>query len=262
MLICPHCGKSLQKKDRAYVCAGRHSFDLSRQGYVNLLPVSARKTENPGDNAAMIACRRRFLSGGAYSPLREKVCEILQVFRPSSVLDCGCADGYYTEELAKRFPCVFGFDISRDAVRLAAARDKKAVYFVASSFRIPVSSASVDAVTRIFAPDAPEEFLRVLRRGGAFVEVLPGERHLSELKEILYETVRPNRVPSSVREGMKLLSEEELIYAFTPDADGRRDLYGMTPYAYKTGKSGEEKLAAAPVCPVTAHFVLRTYVRI
>lgn len=261
MLICPNCGKKLDKKGNAFVCGGGHSFDLARQGYVNLLPVSGKKSENPGDNAVMTECRRKFLESGAYAPLRDFLCEELKKYRPQTVLDCGCAEGYYTRALAEKFPCVFGFDISKVAVRLAAGAGKKATYFVASAFSLPVRDSSCDALTRIFAPDAPEEFLRVLKTGGVFLEVVPGKDHLIELKEILYEEVRPNKIPPRERKGMRLKEEEIVSYPFDPEAETRLALYGMTPYAYKTGRRGEEKLAAAPVCPITAEFIVRTYIK-
>ena len=208
MLICPNCGKKLDKKGNAFVCGGGHSFDLARQGYVNLLPVSGKKSENPGDNAVMTECRRKFLESGAYAPLRDFLCEELKKYRPQTVLDSSC-----------------------------------------------------DALTRIFAPDAPEEFLRVLKTGGVFLEVVPGKDHLIELKEILYEEVRPNKIPPRERKGMRLKEEEIVSYPFDPEAETRLALYGMTPYAYKTGRRGEEKLAAAPVCPITAEFIVRTYIK-
>ena len=36
VLACPVCGGSLQLQERSLVCDARHSFDLAKQGYVNL----------------------------------------------------------------------------------------------------------------------------------------------------------------------------------------------------------------------------------
>lgn len=36
MLICPKCKKELKKEDHCYRCPEGHSFDIARQGYVNL----------------------------------------------------------------------------------------------------------------------------------------------------------------------------------------------------------------------------------
>ena len=61
-ILCPVCGKVLEKEDRSLVCADRHSFDLARQGYVNLLPVQHKHSQNPGDDKAMVRARRAFLT--------------------------------------------------------------------------------------------------------------------------------------------------------------------------------------------------------
>ena len=41
-LICPICGAALLRQEREYRCENRHSFDIARQGYVNLLTVQQK----------------------------------------------------------------------------------------------------------------------------------------------------------------------------------------------------------------------------
>ena len=48
-LICPLCGKPLVREERSWRCENRHSFDIARQGYVNLLAVQQKHSLNPGD---------------------------------------------------------------------------------------------------------------------------------------------------------------------------------------------------------------------
>ena len=47
-LRCPICASQLNKEDRRFVCAQNHSFDVARQGYVNLLTVQQKHSLNPG----------------------------------------------------------------------------------------------------------------------------------------------------------------------------------------------------------------------
>lgn len=65
MLICPVCKKQLSKSGGSYVCPEKHSFDISRRGYVNLL--QSQSPKNHGDDKQMAAARREFLNGGFYS---------------------------------------------------------------------------------------------------------------------------------------------------------------------------------------------------
>ena len=47
MLRCPICQEKLEKSDRQFVCPNHHSFDIAKQGYVNL---SLKQKKNKGDN--------------------------------------------------------------------------------------------------------------------------------------------------------------------------------------------------------------------
>ena len=48
-LICPICEKPLRREETRLVCPENHSFDMARQGYVNLLTVQRRHSAHPGD---------------------------------------------------------------------------------------------------------------------------------------------------------------------------------------------------------------------
>ncbi|PWR08823.1 23S rRNA methyltransferase [Micromonospora sicca] len=66
-LRCPVCGDPLAEVTagtaRALRCPRRHSFDIARQGYVNLL---AGRAPHAGDSAEMVAARADFLAAGHY----------------------------------------------------------------------------------------------------------------------------------------------------------------------------------------------------
>ncbi|MFC4020666.1 putative RNA methyltransferase [Micromonospora sp. GCM10011542] len=66
-LRCPVCGEPLAETTagtaRALRCPRRHSFDIARQGYVNLL---AGRAPHAGDSAEMVAARADFLAAGHY----------------------------------------------------------------------------------------------------------------------------------------------------------------------------------------------------
>ncbi|WP_030329038.1 putative RNA methyltransferase [Micromonospora parva] len=66
-LRCPVCGEPLAETTagtaRALRCPRRHSFDIARQGYVNLL---AGRAPHSGDTAEMVAARADFLAAGHY----------------------------------------------------------------------------------------------------------------------------------------------------------------------------------------------------
>ena len=104
-LICPVCCSSLARFGGTVRCAAGHAFDLSAKGTLNL---SSAAGANHGDDAGMIAARRRFLATGYYAPLSaalsDAIAERLSGDRPL-ILDAGCGEGTYTAAVADRLPC-------------------------------------------------------------------------------------------------------------------------------------------------------------
>ena len=74
-LCCPICGEQLNPVDRQYLCPNRHSFDIARQGYVNLLTVQQKHSLNPGDTREQVLSRREFLEAGFYAPIAQVLVE-------------------------------------------------------------------------------------------------------------------------------------------------------------------------------------------
>ena len=114
VLSCPYCKSTLSKsEERTFVCEKNHSFDLAKEGYLNLHPVNHKKSKDPGDNKLMIAARRDFLELGYYDPLIESIKDLitdkLSFARKDIVtFDAGCGEGYYSE----RSICIFLQSIS------------------------------------------------------------------------------------------------------------------------------------------------------
>ena len=64
LFCCPVCGGVLVREEGRYCCQKGHSFDIAREGYVNLLPANQQHSKTPGDDKEMAAARTRFLEGG------------------------------------------------------------------------------------------------------------------------------------------------------------------------------------------------------
>ena len=199
-LSCPVCGLLLVRQDATYVCEENHTFDVAREGYVNLILPQHMRTRVPGDNAAMIDARARFLGGGHYAPVADAlvgaIAASLPEARPSVVIDAGCGDGYYLWRLRQAITATsvdaYGFDVSRHAIRRAARRDLGSTYVVASNHRLPLLDRSIDVLFSHFSPVDPEEFVRVLAQGGTIILGLPGPEHLFSLKQLIYSTPVPH----------------------------------------------------------------------
>jgi len=191
MFRCPICASELCRGDDAWRCGAGHSFDVARQGYVNLLPADRKHSRHPGDALSAVQARRAFLDGGHYVPLAERVAALAVSLQPQTVVDAGCGEGYYLGAVGRTCPKALriGVDISKDAVRYAAGRDKNAVWLTASAADMPVDDAVCDLMLCMFAYTFPAEFARVLRPEGRLLQVLAGENHLAALKSVIYPTV-------------------------------------------------------------------------
>ena len=97
ILCCPVCGGALSVREKAVSCLGEHSFDIAREGYVNLLR-SSKSGDRTGDSKESARSRRNFLDKGYYSPLRDALTALFSD-RSGTVLDICCGEGYYTSAL-------------------------------------------------------------------------------------------------------------------------------------------------------------------
>ena len=252
-LSCPVCGTAmaLTEDGRSAACAGagkRHFFDFAAEGYINLYTSRA----SGGDSGECIAARNAFLSKGYYEKISDAVNELLDKYAPKNakVLDAGCGEGYYTLRMARGGREAFGFDLSKNGVKIAAKAAKRAsapaFFGVASVFSLPVLAESMDAVTTIFAPCAEDEYARVLKPGGLLILAGAGKEHLIDLKKAVYENAYKNEgrrdLPS---EKFELLEETGVSYGITLE-NGKdiENLFAMTPYFYRTSYNDKEKLRA------------------
>ncbi len=259
-LICPVCAKSMTKTDRVYVCPHGHSYDIARQGYVHLLPVQQKHSLHPGDTRQQVLSRRAFLEGGFYEPICWALCELAKPF-PGPILDVGCGEGYYSYNLATALGSdLTGLDISKEAVRCAAAKYKGPQWLCASAAHLPVEDASAGVLTSLFALTVPEEFRRVLRRDGAFIQVLAAEDHLLGLKRIIYPQLhQKEKTVTPELPGFTLEKTVTLRFPFTVVGEQVQDLLSMTPHVYRISKAGAEALRNTPELTDTASCVLNLY---
>ena len=249
-LRCPVCHGPLMQMGRSLRCAKGHSFDLAKEGYVNLLPIQKKHAADPGDGKEMVRARRRFLEGEWYGPFRRMLatlcCQYAPQDRPARIVDAGCGEGSYDravlDALQQRGELI-GFDLSKEAVRLAARLVPQAAFAVGGSFCAPVRDGWADLLLNVFSPMAREEFLRMLRPGGYLIYAVPTPRHLYGLKQILYQTPYENPVQQTDYEGLRFVERRDVSDEITLKGDQMQDLFAMTPYYWNTPAQGTQRLS-------------------
>lgn len=263
ILCCPLCHQSLAKQQNSWVCPQNHRFDEAKEGYVNLLPVQFKHSKVPGDDPQMVRARRQFLADGHYQPLAEHIQHYIRQHKnnASELLDMGCGEGFYTRALHSVAENVWGVDIAKAAVKKAAKADQEGHYLVASISQLPVADQSLDIITRIFAPLSQDEVDRSLKSDGIFISVVPGARHLWQLREYIYDEVRPHDDTPVTVNGLSCVASYSLRYQMELSEQARRDLMGMTPFTWKL-TDAKRKAFLEDETAVEADFTLHMYQRL
>ncbi|MDR0959487.1 MAG: methyltransferase domain-containing protein [Propionibacteriaceae bacterium] len=246
LLTCPHCHALLTLTEKTACCPSGHSFDVARQGYLNLLPRSAGAN---ADTAAMVAARERFLATGAYRMIADAVAEAAgglpasvtpaRSSPPRVIVETGCGTGYYLAHVLEVFPDAVGVgvDVSVAAVKRAARAHPRMATVVADVWdRIPMPDGCADAVLCVFAPRDPAEFARVLRPGGRLVVAIPAPGHLAALRRdhglLAIEAGKENHVLEQMAGAFTLDHRVDLHGEATVTAAQASDLIAMGPNGF------------------------------
>jgi 23S rRNA (guanine745-N1)-methyltransferase len=274
---CPSCSQALtlntETSSKTYSCSNKHSFDVAREGYLNLLLAQHKRSRSPGDTEDMIRSRRRFLSAGHYSPLSDAIVD--QVANSANgfnqtIIDLGCGEGHYLQQLRDASLShskgvtpdlkLLGLDIAKFAVRLAAKRKMDARLVVDSAFNIPLFENRVDTAISVFSPISADETARILKPGGTLIMVGPGEQHLSGLTQLIYNKTVPHAGNPLDTDAQFILRESSDIKRnISLQGSDIIDLLTMTPYYWQARPEQQQMLSTLDKLETAIHFKINVY---
>ena len=248
-IICPCCGQRLVKENNTFRCLNNHSFDIAKEGYINLIGKS-----HSGDNNSSIQGRRLFLERGYFLPLKEELKKIIKEYDIQELLDVGCGEGYYDRDCGVAE--LMGIDVSKEAIK-KAAKNSPYFYCVASANNLPVNQTK--SILSVFAPVFLEELRRVMSDRALLIKVTPKAHHLMELKEVLYHTVRESVEKEIHEEDFLKIYSKDLTYSIHVPQEHLKALLAMTPYAFTTSPQDIQKLDALEYLDITCDFNISIY---
>ncbi|WP_322020250.1 putative RNA methyltransferase [Clostridium butyricum] len=125
-----------ESESKVYKCEQNHSYDIAKQGYVNLLISNMKRSKNPGDSKDMVLARVDFLRRGFYKKISDKINEVIcEYFKDSeekiNVLDVGCGEGYYLTNLKEAIKInnieadFYGMDVSERSGKICKQKRKR-----------------------------------------------------------------------------------------------------------------------------------------
>lgn len=243
------CGLELAREGRALVCAAKHSFDVARSGYVNLLQPNDRKSLDAGDSREHVAARARIHELGLDAPV---IAELVRMARKyvgarARALEVGCGPGFAMSELATTLDiAATGLDLSVHAIDAAARRSTSLHWVVANADRtIPFLDASLDLVASVTGPKNSAEFRRVLRDGGRAIVAVPAADDLIELRGAVLgatsETDRAERALATFAADFELVERSTVRSRARLAPPALRDLLDAT---YRAARRREAERAS------------------
>ncbi|MBP3523095.1 MAG: methyltransferase domain-containing protein [Clostridia bacterium] len=234
LLRCPLCGGAFSKTENSLVCARRHTYDIARQGYVNFVPGQKEMFYRK----ELFEHRAKVFEAGVFAPVVGRLTEAIDRYAPGEspvLLDAGCGEGYYAKAVCPgRRMTRIGFDLSRDAVRLAARGPKTAAFFAADLKHIPMRDHTVDVLLDVFTPASYAEFGRVLKTDGVVMKLAPRSGYLRQLRELAGTQLRhaaydDSDVERYAHEKMDVLHQEAITYTLDVSPETAQHLARMTP---------------------------------
>ena len=271
LLACPLCHKGLRQIDAALKCDNGHSFDMAREGYVNLL-----LEKRTGDAKEMLKARRNFLESGFYAPLSDAVNELVRAHLPDAsgpmhILDAGCGEGYYLDRLqralaSQRDGCYIGLDVSKEAIRMAAKRYRQ-LFFVVADVKQPLvlADGAFHAILNIFAPRNPAEFARVTVKGGVLIVVIPAPEHLIRLRSAIgllsIEEQKQQHVEEQFADHFKLVTSLSIAYPLHLNNEQIEQVVMMTPSYWHLTDEKREALRGMEEIETEAGFTIMMFVK-
>ena len=272
-LACPIDKLELLDKGKFYQCSNGHTFDIAKQGYVNLLPVQHKKSKDPGDSKAMVQARTRFLDSGFYKPIVEDLSNIvlktLNVNKNLCMLDAGCGEGYYLNQVInaaqmlvdERTVSFIGMDISKPAIITASKRNKQVTWIVGTNSQPPFLDQTVDLVFSVFGFHSFSGFKNILKPGGKVILVEPGDKHLQELREIIYSEPPAKKIATkSGNDDYSLIDTHALEFKINLNSNEQiLDLLTMTPHLFRASSEGKSSIETMDSLCLTTDIIFSVF---
>lgn len=249
LFSCPVCSARMELVDYSQLtCTENHSFDLSKQGYVNL----AQQAHMTKYDQALFEARKTVIDSGFFNPLLDYVTENISVQISGEVdaviVDAGCGEGSHLSAILsnlKENVTGVGIDLSKEGI-IAAAKDHPGnIWAVADLANCPFQDAEFDVVLNVLSPANYAQFTRLLKPNGLFIKVVPESGYLKELRDVFYEGAdrQSDGDPvARIKEHFDTVKTQRITYDFPMDGELLATLIRMTPL---TWGASDEKIAKA-----------------
>lgn len=182
IFACPYCQEQVQIEAAGrIVCPNNHSFDVAKQGYVNMLTHAVQSMYSK----ELFTSRKLVLESGLYDDVQQQLAAYAE--KQHVVLDTGCGEGTHLASICERSGAFgIGIDLAKEGIIEAARHYPEQAWIVGDLAKSPYQAAQFDVIYNILSPANYEEFKRLLKPNGAVIKVVPAEGYLQELRQQLF----------------------------------------------------------------------------
>lgn len=113
LFACPICQSAMHVYEQGrLVCSANHSFDIAKQGYVNMLTHGATSKYSKD----LFESRKAVIDSGIYDAIEAKIAELLA--SANTILDTGCGEGSHLARIMaeKSTGIGVGIDIAKEGI--------------------------------------------------------------------------------------------------------------------------------------------------
>lgn len=256
-ILCPHCRQPLMEVNFKLCCSNRHTFDIAKQGYINLAP----QHHEEHYNKSLFEARHQVMHElDFYQGLHEQLVTWLDDYiidrtEPQRIIDLGTGEGTHLVKFIKKWALhqsnsieAIGLDLSKDGIATAAKHYTGALWLVADLSKLPLIPDSVDGSLTILSPSNYTELKRVLKPGAWFIKVMPGENYLRELRQIILPADEvPHANSESVNKFMSVFRDVKQHHFFCEvpvNHSSAQMIAQMTPLFWHASPQQLEKVQA------------------
>lgn len=267
-LQCTICHSEMTVMDsKSLVCENGHSFDLAKQGYVNMLQ---KQVSTMYDHTLFDARKRIIHDYKFYDKVHQKISKIIDeaLQEGGLVFDAGSGEGTHLNaifnHLDKDSIHGIGLDISKDGIVMAAKNYSDLNWLVGDLTQTPFKEHSQDIILSFLSPANYSEFKRIMKPNGLLIKIIPGSHYLKEIREHLSDEDKEYENTDTVnlmKNKVDVISEERVTYEREVDEEVLRDILTMTPLTWHISESQIESILKNhhEIITVDLHIILAKF---
>ena len=233
---CPICKAGLDKEGNSIKCENFHTFNISKKGTV-VLQSKSKLYASSLYTTDLFKNRRQFISYGLYDSVYDKIVSYIKpiITNNSTILDLGSGEASHLKNIMSKLEakCVgVALDISKPAIELASDFVYNNILpVVADTNNLCFKDNSVSVVLDFLSPLMIKETLRVLKKGGMLVKVIPNTDYLKEVRTLINEKdyTKTAEVLNNIQQKVRVDKVISVKDVFNIDEDIKKALLKMTP---------------------------------